>query len=168
MGGFVLVEAMMALAILTVLGLVLLKLSINILHPRQWVIQQTLSDAYMTYERSLAERVPFDVLVGPTSLWPDINGQAGNRVATTASIEIGRLPAIFPSYPQGVPVIGTVSRTRIADPGNYPVDGGDPASRQEAIARNPAAMKVWRLQSVLTYRVGDRTYSKSRTVLRTQ
>ena len=37
---------MMALSMLTVLGLVLLKLSLNILHPRQWILQQTVTDAY--------------------------------------------------------------------------------------------------------------------------
>ena len=29
-------------------------------------------------------------------------------------------------------------------------------------------MKVWKVQSVLTYKIGKRTYAKSRTVLRSQ
>ncbi len=66
-GGFVLIEAMISLSILTVLGLVLLKLSLNILSPRQWMLRQTVSDAYMTYERSFAERIPFENLLAADS-----------------------------------------------------------------------------------------------------
>lgn len=145
-----LVEAMLSLSILTVVGLVLLKLSINVLHPRQWVLQQTLSDAYLTYERAYAERVPFDDLVAAGSPWPAF------PTTTTTAVEIGRLPG-------GHPVSGTVTRTRIADEGNYPADGGTGTE-----ADNPAAMRVWKAQSVLTYTVGTSEYVKSRTVIRSQ
>lgn len=144
----------MALSLLTVLGLVLLKLSLNILHPRQWILQQTLSDAYMTYERAFAERVPFETLTGDASPWP-LSTAAGINTTST-QVEIGRLPG-------GRAVTGTVVRTRFPDPGNFPVDHGVGTE-----ATNPAAMKVWRVQSVLTYRIGNRTYAKSRTVLRSQ
>ncbi len=145
------VEAMIALSILTVLGLVLLKLSLNILHPRQWIIQQAVSDAYMTYERALAERVPFETLTATDSPWPVFPA-----TTTTTAVEIGRLP-------YGVPIYGTVVRTRVPDAGNYPIDGGT-----GDLVSNPAAMKVWKAQSVLTYTIGKRTYAKSRTVLRSQ
>ena len=36
------------------------------------------------------------------------------------------------------------------------------------VTTNPAAMKVWKAQSVLTYQIGNRSYAKSRTVLRSQ
>ena len=146
----VLIEAMLALSILTVLGLVLLKLSLNILHPRQWTLQQSLTDAYMTYERAYAERIPFENLLATTSPWPAF------PTTSTTGVEIGRLPG-------NVPVTGTVMRTRIADSGNYPIDGGT-----GSLATNPAAMKVWKVQSVVTYKIGNRTYAKSRTVLRSQ
>jgi hypothetical protein len=148
--GMFLVEATLALSILTVLGLLLLKLSLNILQPRQWVLQQSITDAYMTYERAYAERIPFDELLGPGSPWPAYPG-------TSASVvEIGRLP--------GNRIIsGTVTRTRIPDTGNLPTDGGG-----GSVATNPAAMRVWKAQSVITYRIGNRDYAKSRTVLRTQ
>lgn len=148
--GFVLVEAMMSLSLLTFLGIILLKLSLNILHPRQWILQQTVTDAYMSYERAYAERVPFDVLLSDDSPWP-----AFPETQTTV-VEVGRLPGASS-------ITGTVTRTRIADPANYPVDGG--TGTEET---NPAAMKVWRAQSVLTYQVGNRTYARSRTVLRSQ
>lgn len=159
--GFVLIEAMLGLSLLTVLGLVLLKLSLNILAPRQWILQQSVADAYMSYERSYAERIPFENLVADSSPWPASTALTVN--STTSSVEVGRLPRLLPDYPDGVPIMGTVTRTRFADPGNYPIDGGT-----GTLATNPAAMKVWKLQSVLTYKVGERTYAKSRTVLRSQ
>ncbi len=84
--GFALVEATIALSMLTVVGLMLLKLSLNILSPRQWVLHQSLADAYMTYERSYAERVPFATLVANGSPWPV------HPTLSTTQGEIGRLP----------------------------------------------------------------------------
>jgi hypothetical protein len=145
-----LIEAMISLSILTVLGLVLLKLSLNILSPRQWMLRQTVTDAYMTYERSFAERIPFENLLANDSPWP------AYPATSTTAVAIGRLPG-------GTVLSGNVLRTRVPDTGNYPIDGGS-----GTVATNPAAMKVWKAQSVLTYTVGTKTYAKSRTVLRSQ
>jgi hypothetical protein len=141
---------MMALSMLTVIGLVLLKLSLNILSPRQWILQQTVSDAYLTYERAYAERIPFDNLLAADSPWPKY------PAISTTTVEIGRLPG-------GTSISGKVTRTRFADGDNYPVDGGTGTE-----SNNPAAMKIWKAQSVLTYTVGKKTYAKARTVLRSQ
>lgn len=146
----VLLESMMALSILTMVGLVLLKISLNILHPRQWTLQQAVSDAYMTYESAYAERIPFDDLIANNSPWPAF------PTTNTTVVEIGRLPG-------NRPITGLITRTRMADPGNYPIDGGS-----GTVATNPAAMKVWKAQSVLTYKIGNHNYAKSRTVLRSQ
>jgi prepilin-type N-terminal cleavage/methylation domain-containing protein len=149
--GFALVEMTIALAILTVVGLVMLQLSLNILAPRQWSLQQSLTDAYLTFERSYAERVPFATLTAnsgsPWPVYPNVS---------VSTVEIGRLPG-------GTAVTGTVTRTRMADPNNYPIDGGS-----GSVTTNPASLKVWRVQSVLTYQIGGRTYAKSRTVIRSQ
>ncbi len=156
------VEAMIGLSILTVLGLILLKLSLNILHPRQWILQQAVTDAYMTYERAAAERIPFEALLAADSPWPastltNVSGVVTTTInKTTSTVVIGRLPG-------GTPINGTVSRTRLPDAANYPIDGG-----WGTLENNPAAMKIWMVQSVLTYQIGNRTYSKSRTVLRSQ
>ena len=141
---------MMALSILTVVGLTLLKLSLNVLHPRQWILQQTLTDAYLTYERAYAERIPFADLLAGNSPWPAF------PTTNTTVVEVGRLPG-------NRAVLGTLTRTRIPDTGNYPLDGGTGTT-----ATNPAAMKVWKAESILTYTIGSRTYAKSRTVLRSQ
>lgn len=140
----------MGLSLLTVLGLCMLKLSLNILHPRQNILQQTVTDAYLTYERSYAERVPFENLLAGNSPWP-----AYPNTSSTV-IELGRLPG-------GKIISGTVVRTRFPDAGNYPIDGGS-----GTITTNPAGMKIWRAQSVVTYKIGTRTYAKSRSVLRSQ
>jgi hypothetical protein len=149
--GTLLIEAGISLSILTVIGLVLLKLSLNILHPRQVVLHQVLTDAHMTYERALAERVPFEDLVKSGSKWPAFPAVQAEQM------ELGRLPG-------GRPIMGTVTRTRVADPTNFPIDGGSGSPE----TTNPAAMKVWRVQTVVNYTVGGRNYVKSRTVIRTQ
>ena len=141
---------MLALSILTVLGIILLKLSLNILAPRQWILQQAVTDAYMTYERAYAERIPFENLLANDSPWPAFPAK------TTTVVEIGRLPG-------NTVISGTVIRTRMPDVGNYPIDGGT-----GDVLSNPAAMKIWKAQSIVTYTVGNRTYAKSRTVLRSQ
>jgi hypothetical protein len=151
-----LIESALSLTILTFVGLVMLKLSLNILTPRQWGLQQSLTDAYLTYERSYAERIPFENLLATDSPWPAF------PTTTTAAVEIGRLPRVLPDFPDGV-IYGTVTRTRIPDASNYPIDGGS-----GTLDSNPAAMKVWKVQSVLTYSVGSRNYAKSRTVIRSQ
>jgi hypothetical protein len=138
------------MAILAIIGLILLKLTLNILQPRQWTMQQVLSDAYMTYERAYAERIPFNEAVDGDSPWPVF------PATSVEEVEIGRLPG-------GRPVMGTVTRTRTADTNNFPIDGGS-----GSIVTNPASMEVWRLQSVVAYQVGSRRYVKSRTVIRCQ
>lgn len=148
--GSVLLEAMMSLSILTILGLVLLKLSINVLYPRQWSLQQTLSDAYLTYEVAYAQRIPFEELTSSTSPFPAF------PTTTTSSAEVGRVPG-------NKAITATVTRTRIPDPDNYPIDGGT-----GTLATNPAAMKIWKVQSILNYKIGNRNYVKSRTVIRSQ
>lgn len=135
---------------LTVIGLTMLKISLDILAPRQWALQQALSDAHMTFERAYAERLPFDTLLANDSPWPAYPNIASSEV------EIGRLPG-------GKPVIGTIHRTRLPDAENHPIDGG---SGDET--NNPAAMKIWKVQSVLSYQIGGRSYTKSRTVIRSQ
>jgi len=145
-----LVESAIALGLLTFIGLILLKLSLNILTPRQWSLQQTVTNAYMTYERAVAERIPFDNLLASDSPWPAYPD------TTVETVAIGRLPG-------GSPIMGTITRTRRPSENNFPVDGGSGTT-----ATNPAAMKVWKVQSVATYTIGGRNYAQSRTVLRSQ
>lgn len=135
---------------LVFIGMILLKMSLDILTPRQWSLQQTVTNAYMTYERAVAERIPFDSLLAADSPWPAYPDTSQETVA------IGRLPG-------GNPIMGTITRTRIPSDNNFPIDGGSGDTET-----NPAAMKVWKVQSLATYTIGGRDYVKSRTVLRSQ
>lgn len=148
--GFALVEATIALSLLTVVGLILLQLSLNVIQPRQYALHQVLSDSYLTFERSMADRVPFETLTSDASPWPLF------PAIQTATVEIGRLPG-------GRPVSATVTRTRFADAQNIPADGGVGTP-----ATNPASMKIWKVQSVLRYEIAGRDYVKSRTFVRAQ
>lgn len=148
--GSVLLEATYAMTFLSGLALILMKLSINVTAPRQWTLQQTVSDAYMTYEKAWAQRLSFDDLLAEDSPWPAYPEKS------EVEVELGKLPG-------GKPILGMVKRTRIADANNFPVDGGSGTT-----STNPAGMKVWKFQSLLIYTVGDRKYVKTRTVVRSQ
>lgn len=148
--GWVMLEAAYALSFLTALSLVLLKLSINITHPRQWTLQQTVTDAYLTYEKAWAQRLPFSDLLADDSPWPAYPAKS------EVTVELGKLPG-------GAAIEGRVIRTRIPHEDNFPVDGGSGTT-----ADNPAGMKVWNFQSLLVYEIGGRDYVKSRTVVRSQ
>jgi hypothetical protein len=145
-----LVEATLAMAMLTTIGLILLKLSLNVTTPRQWTLQQAITDSYLTFEKASAQRQSFETITGDASPWPQYP-----TVATT-TVEFGKLPG-------GTPITGTVTRTRIPDSNNLPVKGGS-----GTLVTNPTSMEVWRLQSVVKYTVGKRNYIKSRTVVRSQ
>jgi hypothetical protein len=147
--GFMLVEAMVSLSLLTALGLTMLKLSLDILAPRQWIIQQTITDAYMTRERAMMERIPFSELIGgPTADDPGAASWPATAV-DVVGVNIGSLPG-------GVAILGNVNRGRVADADNDDVD------------RNPAKLQAFTLTSTLSYRIGNREYTKSRSVYRAQ
>ncbi len=147
----VLIEATASLSLLVVVGLILFTLAMNVITPRQYALQQVLSDSYLTFERAKAERIPFETLVSNSETsWPVFPDVASE------DIEIGKLPG-------GRSVLGSVIRTRYAEETNFPIDGGSGTE-----ATNPAAMKIWKVQSVLRYTISNRTYVKSRTVIRAQ
>jgi hypothetical protein len=155
--GFALIEATLALTLLTVVGIILLKLSINILAPRQWVLQQSVSDAYMTFERAFAERQPYSIIAGAASPWP-----LSPATTITPNVVLGSLPG-------GVAINGTVTRTRFANPA-FPEanEALNPGTYVADVAANPSGMRVVQLQAIVTYTVGRNTYVKSRTVSRSQ
>jgi len=145
-----LIEAAGALALLTLLALLLMRGTMNVISARQWTVMQNVTDAYLTFETALAERTAFEEFLGNDSLWP-----LDPRTAS-AEVEICRLI-------DGRVVTGTVTRTRVPDPGNLPEAGGE-----GSLATNPARMEAYKLQSHLVYAVGGRNYVKSRTVVRSR
>lgn len=151
--GSMLIELTVAMGLLTAVGLILLRGSLDVMLPRQWVIQQNITDSYLTYEESYAKRISFEEFTASDSDWPEYPSTSTNTV------ELGKMPG-------GLAVTGTVVRTRIADDSNVP----DPSESDYAskLAANPAKMETWKLQSHLTYTIGNNTYLKSRTVVRTR
>ena len=150
LSGSILVETAVAIVLLTSIGLVLFKGTLNVIAPRQWALSQNMTDAYLTYEKAYAERVEFGELTSPSSDWPVYPAKS------QFSVTLGTLPG-------GRSLNGTMIRTRIADSNNLPTagGGGDTSS-------NPAEMQTWKLQSHVTYTISGREYVKSRTVVRTQ
>lgn len=147
----VLIEATAALSILSIVGIILFTLAMNVITPRQYALQQVLSDSYLTFERAKAERIPFETLTSlDESPWPIF------PALSEEDIEIGRLPG-------GLVVEGQVIRTRYPDDVNFPIHGGEGTAET-----NPASMQIWKVQSVLRYTISNRTYVKSRTVIRAQ
>ncbi|MBT8037476.1 MAG: hypothetical protein KJO21_08020 [Verrucomicrobiae bacterium] len=145
-----LVELTLALALLSAIGLTVFKGSLDVMAPRQWVILQNISDAYLTYEEAYAQRISFEELTAVSSDWPIYPSKS------TVEVEMGK-------FPGGTPITGSVIRTRIPDPNNFPAAGGS-----GTLTTNPAEMETWQLQSHLTYFIGDDEYVKSRTVVRSQ
>ena len=145
--GSILIEASAAMALLVAIGLMLMRGSLNTLSGRYWTMSQMMSDAYLTYEGSLAQRVPMDDVVGGSSLWP-LNDPA------QTTVEIGKLPG-------GRSVTAVVHRQRVPDANNLPSAGGSGTE-----VTNPAGMEVWKLEAHLVYTIRGETYRKSRTVVR--
>ncbi len=148
--GSVLIEAIVALTLLLVVSLVVLKGTMNILAPRQWTMVQNVSDAYLSYEKAYAQRIPFENLTDASSPWPVYPAKSEKTVT------LGTLPG-------GRTLSGNVIRTRVPDENNFPAHGGSATP-----STNPAEMQTWILQSHVTYMISGREYVKSRTIVRTQ
>jgi len=148
--GSFLVEAVIAMALLSTIGLVLFKGTLNIIAPRQWSLSQNITDAYLTYEKAYAERVNFSEITSTSSDWPIFPAKSEFEVT------LGTLPG-------GHEIKGTMIRTRIPDENNLVAFGGI-----GDIDSNPSDMQTWKLQSHLLYTIAGRDYVKSRTVVRTQ
>jgi len=148
--GSMLVELTIALALLTSIGLIVFKGNLDIMAPRQWIIHQNISDAYLTYEEAYAQRISFQQLASNDSPWP-IYPQTSNT-----EVEMGKLPG-------GIAITATVIRTRIPDSNNLPEYGGSGSTLS-----NPSEMQTWQMQSHLSYKIGENDYVKSRTTIRTQ
>lgn len=140
--GSVLLEASVALGLVTALALLLMRGSLLAITGNQWSVMQTLTDARLTRESALAARLPFTEISAEGSPWPvssDIAGASGETVV------LGRLAG-------GREINGTLRRFRTS----------------EAVDGEETGIAAWRLYAVLSYKVGDDDYVKTRSVLRTR
>lgn len=146
--GSALIDIAISYATLVIVALLTLKASINAASIQAGAVEQAMSDAYLTRESALAQRIPFDQINTDASLWglsPEV---------TTNTVSIGKLPG-------GKDVLATLYRTRIPAPNNLPSAGGSGTT-----TTNPGEIEGWKLQSILSYDVKGRSYVKSRTSLR--
>lgn len=140
--GSMLLEASVALGLVTALALLLMRGSLIAITGNQWAVMQTLTDACLSREAALAARLPFADISADASLWPapaEISGIAPQ------SVELGKLAG-------GRAVTGNLRRFRTAEP----------------VTTADTGLAVWRLHSVLTYKIGEDDYVKTRSVLRTR
>ncbi|WP_038162990.1 hypothetical protein [Verrucomicrobium sp. BvORR106] len=141
--GSLLLEASIAMGAAAILALLLMKSSLLSISGNQWASVQSLTDAALTKEEALARRVPFADLTSATSLWPDA---AAGIPSTGKSVVIGKMTG-------GNALPGTITRFRVSA---TPTDDTE------------AGLSLWRLYSVLRYRVGQKEYVKSSSTLRVQ
>jgi len=146
-----LIEVAAGFGAMLIVSLLLLKAALTVTAVQRWTVTQGMSDAYMSREVALGKRIPFEGVDG--FLTAGSSYPAFPTVATTA-VEVGRLPA-------GVPLTGSLRRTRIPSTNNLPADGGT-----GTLLTNPTESEAWQLQSYLTYTIAGRNYVKSRTTLR--
>jgi hypothetical protein len=137
-------EATISLAFASALSLLLLKSAMVGLSSNQWTVMQTLTDAYLTRETALASRTPLADILGADSPWPDPESDVPPRNEST--VDLGKIAG-------GNSVTGQLVRFRTNE------TSADDSSTGTA---------VYRLYSVLSYRVGGKDYYKTRTTLRTE
>ncbi|HRH96672.1 MAG TPA: hypothetical protein PLB55_12090 [Prosthecobacter sp.] len=139
--GSLLIEVSAALALTSALALIIMRASLLAISGNQWTIMQTLTDACLSRESALANRLPFADLTSAQSSWPDL---AADPVPDQ-TVTLGRVAG-------GHAVQGTLKRFRTA----------------EVAANAEAPLTVWRLHSILSYHIGSQEYMKSRSTLRLQ
>lgn len=141
--GSLLLEVSVAMGAAAILALLLMKSSLLSISGNQWATVQSLTDAALTKEEALAHRVPFADLTAVASLWPDATA---GIPATGLNVTIGRMTG-------GTPLTGTITRFRV-----------NASTADDTEAR----LALWRLYSVLRYKVGQKEYVKSCSTLRVQ
>ena len=141
-------EAAVGYGVLLIVALLLLKGSRTVAAAQQWTVRQAMTDAYLTKESALGTRWPFDDFKLNGSPWPTYPS------IDEETVTVGRMPG-------GLPVTATVRRTKFPADDNLASAGGAGSE-----LTNPAQTEAWKLQSLLLFKVGDRDYIKSRTVLR--
>ena len=142
--GSVILEASIGLAFASVLTLLLLKGSMVSLSSNQWTILQTLTDAYLTKETALANRVPLEDVLVAGSQWP--NPTTDLPPHNVMTVTLGKMAG-------GIVVQGQLTRYHTNE------TQSDDAS---------TSSNVYRLYSVLSYRVNGKDYYKTRSTVRMQ
>jgi len=146
--GSMIVEVSVGFWVLLGVAFLMLKAAGTVTSGQRWTVLQSMTDAYMTKETAVGNRWPFDDFKSNGSPWPTYPSISQQTVV------IGKLPG-------GIPLSATLKRTKYPAPNNLSGSGGSGTS-----TTNPASTECWKLQSLLSYKVGTRDYVKARTTLR--
>ncbi|MCF7785991.1 MAG: hypothetical protein K9N47_07710 [Prosthecobacter sp.] len=139
--GSLLIEVSVTLALTSALALLIMRASLLAISGNQWTIMQTLTDAYLSRESALSNRLPYADLTSVQSAWPNLDTDPAKEQTVT----LGRVAG-------GQVVQGTLKRFRTS----------------EVASNLEAPLTVWRVYSILSYRIGSQEYVKSRSTLRLQ
>jgi len=142
-------EITLAITLLLFASLFVLQTNLQTIRPRNWAMVQALTDAYMTEHLAYAEAIDFTLLTSSVTT-------ADAQATITAT-----LPIL--GNATGIPITGILRQTRNPSPINLPAN---PTAAE--LALNPAQIESWILESHLEYRIGNRTYVKSRSTVRTR
>lgn len=138
-----LMEVTVAMGVAVFVAMLVMKGSLLALSGNQWTIMQTLTDAYLTRETALSNRIPMAALTAPNSAWPDAG--ADNPPHSVQTVTLGILPG-------GQVVQAQLTRFRLNETQTENAD---------------TSIAVWQVVSILSYTAGDKPYVKSRSTLRT-
>lgn len=173
--GTILLEITLAITLLLFASLFVLQTNLQTIRPRNWAMVQALTDAYMTEHLAYAEAIDFTLLtssVTTADAQATITAAAADPTALTSpwpvfpaqlqqNVTVGTLPIL--GNATGIPITGILRQTRNPSPLNLPAN---PTAAE--LALNPAQIESWILESHLEYRIGNRTYVKSRSTVRTR
>ncbi|MBK1791736.1 hypothetical protein [Persicirhabdus sediminis] len=142
--GSALVELAASICLLVSFAGVTMKTTYSNLSARNWVVTQTMVDAYMNVIATEAQAIAFEEIDDFGSHWPEASEMRETEV------ELGKLsygkPFMAKLYQARMPVYSSADMNG---------DGGDYLK-----------MDTWRLRMVIKYEIDGRSYASSRTVVR--
>ena len=190
--GSFLIETTISLFVLVAIAIVLLDASFNILKPRTWTMKTNLVDAYLSQEVALMNSIDFDDIINPEI---DVNddptgwGSGSVSVASLANavpvtvdgtpggstdIVMGKLPG-FSSGGAGRDYTARVYRLRIIPIVNAATIVNsttaadfEPGAEGDPLTLADTGVNCYELQTHVVYTVGNDTFVKTRSVIRSQ
>lgn len=181
--GSFLVETTISLFVLVAIAIVLMDASFNILRPRTWTMKTNLVDAYLSQEVALMNSLDFDDIAagsdtsGVTTGWGA--GTTSTAVLANAVVlngtPMGKMPGFTAGPNNGRDYTATVYRVRIIPQvsGTTIVNSATAADFEQdaagqALSLADTGVNCYELQTHVVYTVGNDTYVKTRSVIRSQ
>lgn len=191
--GSFLIETTISLFVLVAIAIVLVDASFNILKPRTWTMKTNLVDAYLSQEVALMNNLDFaDITAGTDSSGETAGWGTGANITSTAqsadavrvlaadgsfNVPMGKMPGFVAGAGNGRDYTAEVYRVRIvpspwisntgvADPAAVADFNKDAAAT--ALTMADTGVYCYELQTHVVYTVGNDTYVKTRSVIRSQ